>query len=384
MSRANLTLVGFAGTPASGYAPVVCKNIGQEGSYTNLVTNGDFSQGTTGWTPFSCTLTNVGGVGVSTGNGTGQNVYARQTILNGAVSGKRYYAKLKIRTTTTGATSLQLWLQATTSSLLTAVVSPTQNIWYDSSIIITADGTGNVLINARHNYVDSASSNGKIMEFDEVQFVNLTDNPLVQYLEAQLGRQLTVAECDYLFTFTASTATVKAKTVPFLKYDSTNDYAIGSNPSLEILGASDFGFGRVLSLPTLTTQYFKMKSDSSEATTQYGLKLLNTGVLQIILQGTAIQIATGILPNTMYSIWVERISGVLKCFINGVEVSSVANNTSLTSRANYRDGAMTTAIDGSTLTGYTNQFLGADTIAKENVLQARSAWFNFTLKTFGV
>jgi hypothetical protein len=175
------------------------------------------------------------------------------------------------------------------------------------------------------------------------------------------------------------------KTVPFLKFDGTNDYGLcDNNQSLDILGTSDFGFGKVILAPSLVTHYPFTKAESSEASTQYGLKITNTGILSIILEGTTIQLTTGLVTTNLYAIWVERISGVLKCFINGVEVFSVANVTSLTSRPNFRVGALSADVGGTTHTGFSNANMGVLSIVKTDVLKARSAWFKFTLSTFGI
>lgn len=174
------------------------------------------------------------------------------------------------------------------------------------------------------------------------------------------------------------------KTVPFAQFDGLNDYGIANHPSLDITGTGTFYFGNVIRTSALVTQYFNIKAEQSEATTQYGLKLTNTGILSIILNGTDIQLVTGLLANTIYNVWVQRDGGLLKCFINTAETSSVANVTSLTTRPNFRWGALSTNVGGTTHTGFSNVALGTSVAGVTDATKARQAWFNFTLKTFGL
>ena len=101
----------------------------------------------------------------------------------------------------------------------------------------------------------------------------------------------------------------------------------------------------------------------------------------VILEGVAIQIGTA-LSVGLHSIWLERDSGVLKAFIDGVETYSGAHSTILTSRANTVMMASTTGTG--TYTGFSNDILLASKYCDSDVATNRADWFKFDTKVYGL
>jgi hypothetical protein len=386
--KANLLLQGFAGTPASGYAPVVCKNIGQDGSYTNLVTNGDFSQGTTGWSGTASTLSATNNILSVNGNGSGANPSATQTFQGRTRDGSRWFIEKKARVTNSVCASIRFVIAGDSTSIIS---NPVQNQWYNILSIVTIPNDGAAFINdLQHRYADATTANGKVMEVQEAMAINLTDNPLVQYLEAQLGRQLTVAECDYLFTFTASTASLKAKTVPFLKFDGTNDYGIANHPSLDITGTGDFAIECVFKTDASLANGYILYSGNGTSFLAYGMYAYFDGKLEINCQNSG-QLVNNSLPcltaNSLYTLLYYRKSGVLKCRLNKVQNFNAANANSLISSPYFRVGAKTS--NGTAHDSFANIFLGHLSItngALQPFTEAEliSKFDKFTMQTFGI
>lgn len=146
---------------------------------TNKITNGDFNNGTTGWSGAGATSTVTSKVLTNTSSGTNSSPTLRQTISNGYVSGHVYYFKFKVRVTNSSCTNLYTqYLDAIPSGKGTDYfqTNPVINTWYDVSILKTlvAGTAGNMMLDITHKYIDSATANGKQMEVQYVLAIDLT------------------------------------------------------------------------------------------------------------------------------------------------------------------------------------------------------------------
>jgi len=349
--KANCLLNGFAGTTASGYGLFPVKGVGDDIPYTNLVINSDFSQGTTGWGFGNSSLTGTTSVSSNTlthtcngGFGFGYSLQSKSLDLN-----KRYYAITKARVTNSNCQSLQLLIG---SANTVSKESPVQNIWYAMSGILNVVSFDNIIY-LRHQYADATIANGKVAEFQQVQLINLDDNPQVQALEAKLGRQLTVAECDLLFSFTATSATVKAKGVPFLNLDSTNDFGQFANMDvLNPVGTDDFAQMVVLRPDdtTATRFYGISRNDTSEANAQYSIRFSSDGSMYYTINGV---IRTVSLSSTdLKYVLFGRINNTRFANVNGIEVDSFSYPTAITTRLNTQLGCRSDSLDGLTKTAF--------------------------------
>ena len=163
-------------------------NLGNTTKYnaTQLVTNGNFANGTTGWVGDYSTREVINGIMISTGNGTGLEpvLYAG---IGTKIIGNKYYLRANVKTKSSLCTRIAL------RSLDTAqlVGNPTVNNPYILSGIITASTTYN-LIAIYHRYATAADSNGAAIEVDNVMAINLT-------AAFGAGNEPTKEQCDLLF-----------------------------------------------------------------------------------------------------------------------------------------------------------------------------------------
>lgn len=167
----------------------------------NEVVNGDFRNGTTGWEAAASTQEVLSDPALgkvvlrNTGNGAGQNVYARNTIEKSIKKGNLYYYKTLFRVTNSLCVTLQTWLRLNGNTVLFDTISaPTANVYYTQKNILSFSEDGSLSINARHNYVDTATASGKEMDVASVLFVNLTEvfgkgnEPTVEEMDRLLAK----------------------------------------------------------------------------------------------------------------------------------------------------------------------------------------------------
>ena len=134
---------------------------------TNLVTNGDMTNGITGWFTGNSTLTVATNTLSVVGDGTGSSPRVSQ-ILTGA-SGKKIYTRARVRVTNANATSI--YLRTNDGILQSVQTAPVMNQWY-SMWILGNFQTNTIRID--HNYPDLATANGKVMEVQYVSALDLT------------------------------------------------------------------------------------------------------------------------------------------------------------------------------------------------------------------
>ena len=156
----------------------------------NKVTNGDFSNGTTGWTASggSASATN----NVLTLTGAGSSILPRVASATSIpyVSGNKIAIRATMRVTNVSCLSLQMRAVASGMSTQVGILqsNPVQNTWYSFFAVITlaAGGSGNVSIDLGHLYLDNATANGKVMEIKNVITLDLTALGLTSKTAAEL------------------------------------------------------------------------------------------------------------------------------------------------------------------------------------------------------
>jgi hypothetical protein len=155
----------------------------------NAVTNGDFSNGTTGWSGLNGTLSAVNNTLSLTGDGTSQSPIIYQNFSNKIINNKFFYMA-KVKVTNSNAEYIKLeCLNATTTDSTVRVDNPTQNTLYKLYGIFTYNSTsGNFRV--REFYADATTANGKVMEVKDVVAIDLT----------ALGLDtLTKEQCDFMY-----------------------------------------------------------------------------------------------------------------------------------------------------------------------------------------
>lgn len=140
--------------------------------YRNLVANGNFSNGTTGWTAIASSHSVTNKILSNTGSGTAAQPYSYQSLNWKAAN--VYYISAIARVTNANCLALSLSQDATE---IVSQATPTQNSWYKLSGLLTASADASAHIRVRHRYADAATANGKVMEVDGnygVTVINLT------------------------------------------------------------------------------------------------------------------------------------------------------------------------------------------------------------------
>ena len=159
--------------------------------FTNLVTNGDFASGTTGWagggvlTAQSNTLTSTA---------TGSSIYVEaysQAVYTHAVNSK-IYMKVDTRVTTSSSTRLAIMISNGTTTILRSIITPIINNWYNLSVIDSYLGTNTTygFFYVGHYYANTTIALGKTMEAKNVISIDLTNI-------YGAGSEPTVAQMDH-------------------------------------------------------------------------------------------------------------------------------------------------------------------------------------------
>ena len=165
---------------------------------TNLVDNGDFSNGTTGWSAKNGTISATNKVLTLTGNGDTNTIQVRPEIIysHKLNLNSKIYAKTRIRVTNAGASAF--WLQLVDTGDLwlgnfKVISNPSQNQYYEISGILTASsiGNGNGRVLVAHQYADATTATGKTAEVQYISFIDLTAT-------FGAGKEPTLAEMDRL------------------------------------------------------------------------------------------------------------------------------------------------------------------------------------------
>jgi len=133
---------------------------------TNLVTNGDFSNGTSGFDVANTTLSATNNTLTGTGTGGGSNIFISQT--HAFTNGRKYYAKVRVRTLSATSTTMSF---GTNLTIFFSLV-PVQNQWYNWSIVFSA--TSDTSIRFINSFANPTAQNGQRIEVQYVSVIDLT------------------------------------------------------------------------------------------------------------------------------------------------------------------------------------------------------------------
>lgn len=135
---------------------------------TNLITNGDFSNGTTGWSSSSANLATAANILTATSKVVGTAVLVTPTQSVVPVGNKYYYRwRARIRTTSHYKIGLAFW-NGSAHQYLTSISNPTVDTWYDLSGIANFISKPYLMT----EYNDTAV--GKVMEIKYALTIDLT------------------------------------------------------------------------------------------------------------------------------------------------------------------------------------------------------------------
>lgn len=329
-------------------------------SEVNIVSNGDFSNGTDGWILVGATGSVSSNIFSLVGDGTNTFPTMIKDTSDPIVVGKRYFVRAKVKVTNAVCSSIIIALDGTTggSALNTARLNtPTQDTVYTLSGIgvIGSDFTGNVSVKIFHNYVDNSTANGKVLEVQEVVCVDVTE----------LGN-------------------------PTLVFDGTNDcLSIADDVSLQL--TEQVSINAVANTASGATSGFILcRNGDSYQQGQYGLLWINTNVSYGLYLNSLIgdKGADNTAPITVAKIATSIYNKVTaEVFINGVSNGGSSYTSSLTNRTNTFIGARSDSADGSTQGGRYNGSISEITLfgtplttsQRKKLEQSQSKYYGITL-----
>jgi hypothetical protein len=162
--------------------------------YKNIISNGNFANGTTGWSVSASGISVVSNVLSNTGIGSSTEAIAQTTTTTPAIVGDKIYIKGRARVTNADATSIRARIVGSTGGTVQYALNqanPVQNQWYSFSTVLTnpANATGFIKVQVMHTYADNATQNGKVMEVMEVMAFELTT-------EFGAGNEPDAARCE--------------------------------------------------------------------------------------------------------------------------------------------------------------------------------------------
>jgi hypothetical protein len=324
---------------------------------TNLVSNGNFASGTTGWDPTNATLSVASQILSITGNGGGSAPFIVRSPIQTATAGQQYYMRAKIRVTNALCTILRLYIaDADYTPTLYGLnqSNPVSGQWYPVSSVVTiaAGSTGNVLMFIGHYYADAATANGKILEVDGTYGVMLHN--LTTTFGA--GNEPTAAEMDALLADNGVTYHDGAQVLTYQNYltltgptdtgldrffDGVDDFGSAMNsPALDITALPIAAFTTV-KIPTGTsTGWLQCKNLDAANNTQYGLLYNATNPhIDVYLNGAVVCSTANdsVTLGTAQDYGFIANGATAQAYINGrVSGASAAFTDALTSRPYFR------------------------------------------------
>jgi hypothetical protein len=148
-------------TPLKDGSPQLTSVEGMLLDSEQLVDNGDFSDGTTGWAPIRATGSVTNGIYSLVGDGSNASPYLRS---DGTWLGGKNYFNAKVRVTNSDCTVILIQIIDGATNPTIIINTPTINTWYNISNVITVGAFTQVRI--QHTYADVTTANGKVMEID--------------------------------------------------------------------------------------------------------------------------------------------------------------------------------------------------------------------------
>lgn len=147
---------------------------------TNLIANGNFNNGTTGWSASKSVNTVTGNVLRNTADGTAVSAFVKTKNTIGFTVGDIMYYKTKVRVTNSSCLLIQVNPSSDYGGYggVKTVPNPVVNKYYDLSNVYTtlAPSTPNTVLNfpIEHYYANAANASGKVLEVQNVLAINLT------------------------------------------------------------------------------------------------------------------------------------------------------------------------------------------------------------------
>ena len=150
----------------------------------NEVVNGNFSNGTTGWSTTYSSITASNNKLTDTADGTNANASTNISVPTKTTN--RYYYKANIRVTNANCTQINI---GNSANGYTIQLNPIQNQWYNMSDIKNGFSIVGNKLYVVHRYANSATALNKVMEVKDVICIDMgsdTSNPLYNKTVAEM------------------------------------------------------------------------------------------------------------------------------------------------------------------------------------------------------
>lgn len=142
---------------------------------TNLVTNGDFSNGTTGWVGYGSNVSASSNTFSSIGTGI---IVAPETYTDITLqTNSKLYIKFRVRVRNSNCTQIRLYGgggKPFVEGNITVALTPTIDTWYNFSIVVNANATGVSRLVLMHIYANTTNATNAVMEVQYFETINLT------------------------------------------------------------------------------------------------------------------------------------------------------------------------------------------------------------------
>jgi len=219
-----------------------------------LLVNGDFGNGTTGWATNS-ELTVSNGILSITADGDSQfpQIYRSAPLSGKAIIGHKIIGKIRWRVTNSVCQNLVVRIYKDGGTAIQkAIANPIMNKWYEEETteLFTQTEAGNLQVLIFHQYADIATATGKTMEIDYVKVWDATTdigvgfeptatemNTILSSIGNPYWEGIRQVDCSTAFTTTQATAASQPKLwdngLLYQNYfDGTDDYMVADLPDI--------------------------------------------------------------------------------------------------------------------------------------------------------
>lgn len=145
---------------------------------TNLVAGGNFPDATAWTAELGCAISAASNTLSIVGNGTNSFTIASQVTATNVRPSGLVKVRARVRATNANCLNLKLEIDGSTAGTETNIgqSSPSENTWYTLTAVLTqnANFTGKLKVLVYGNYADAATANGKTIEVQYVEAIDLT------------------------------------------------------------------------------------------------------------------------------------------------------------------------------------------------------------------
>ncbi|MGS0745551.1 hypothetical protein ACU70A_06310 [Syntrophomonas erecta subsp. sporosyntropha] len=179
---------------------------------TNIINNGNFANGTSGWLGVNATISMSNNIMQVVPDGSANIGWLAQNTSYSIFPSRKYFIKAKLRVTNNDCVRMRALIRSTGGSgdSTYTITAPVANQWYSLAIILDSQAThaGNFRLLFAHEYTDASTANGKVMEVQEVLAIDMTAAGLDTLTADEMN-----AKFPHWFDGTKSTNSVRVKSV---------------------------------------------------------------------------------------------------------------------------------------------------------------------------